>query len=160
MSKAAVWRVVLDMPLRRPFDYLPPKENHGPAVAPGVRVRVPFGRQRLIGIVTEEASWSEIPLERLKPILEVLDAEPVLDTAMLALLVWAADYYHHPIGEVLAAALPKALRLGAAARALTARWVATAEGRAAGASGEPRRAPQQRAVLKSLIEKEGASAAQ
>jgi primosomal protein N' (replication factor Y) len=78
-------------------------------------VRVPFGRQRLIGVVTRGGRLSDIAAERLKPILEVLDEKPVLDAAMLALLKWAAEYYHHPIGEVLAAALPKALRLGAAA---------------------------------------------
>ena len=94
MSRAAVWRVVLDMPLRRPFDYLPPQDASGKPVRPGVRVRVPFGRQRLIGLVTGEAASSDIAPERLKPILEVLDAEPVLDAAMLALLMWAAEYYH------------------------------------------------------------------
>ncbi|HSY09155.1 MAG TPA: primosomal protein N' [Steroidobacteraceae bacterium] len=147
MSRAAVWRVVLDMPLRRPFDYLPPKEDPGRPVTPGVRVRVPFGRQRLIGVVTGEAASSDIPAERLKPILEVLDAEPVLDPSMLALLTWSAEYYHHPIGEVLATALPKALRLGAAAGATTRRWIASAAGRAAAAGAEPRRAPQQRRLL-------------
>jgi primosomal protein N' (replication factor Y) len=155
MSRVAVWRVVLDMPLRRPFDYLPPEEHAGRAIQPGVRVRVPFGRRRLIGVVTEEAASSDIPAERLKPILEVLDAEPVLDTAMLALLMWAAEYYHHPIGEVFAAALPKALRLGAAASGMRKRWVASAAGHEAGLRGEPRRAPQQRSLLLHLIDKEG-----
>src|SRR5476651_616785 len=155
MSRAAVWRVVLDMPLRRPFDYLPPAEDVRHRVAPGVRVRVPFGRQRLIGVVIGDAAHSEIPAERLRPILEVLDSEPVLDPAMLALLVWSADYYHHPIGEVLAAALPKALRLGAAARAVTRRWSATVAGREAAAGGQPHRAPQQRRALMRLIENAG-----
>jgi primosomal protein N' (replication factor Y) (superfamily II helicase) len=159
MSRAAVWRVVLDMPLRRRFDYLPPKEDPaGKALRPGVRVLVPFGRQRLIGVVTEEAASSDVAPERLKMILEVLDAEPVLDPSMLALLAWAADYYHHPIGEVLAAALPKALRLGAPAAALQRRWVATGAGRTAAAGGEPRRAPLQRRVLLHIADKEGCSA--
>jgi primosomal protein N' (replication factor Y) len=158
MSRAAVWRVVLDMPLRRPFDYLPPQDASGKPVRPGVRVRVPFGRQRLIGLVTGEAASSDIAPERLKPILEVLDAEPVLDAAMLALLMWAAEYYHHPLGEVLAAALPKALRLGAPASAMRKVWVVSEEGRAALLSGEPRRAPQQRALLQQLFERKGCSA--
>src|ERR1700722_1844844 len=158
MSRVTVWRVVLDMPLRRPFDYLPPQEDTGKPIRPGIRVRVPFGRQRLIGVVTEEAASSEIAPERLKPILEVLDAEPVLDAAMLALLKWAAEYYHHPIGEVLAAALPKALRLGAQASATRRRWVVSATGRTAQQNGEPRRAPRQRAVLLHLLEKQGCSA--
>jgi primosomal protein N' (replication factor Y) len=158
MSRAAVWRVVLDMPLRRPFDYLPPQDASGKPVRPGVRVRVPFGRQRLIGVVTEEAASSDIAPERLKPILEVLDAEPVLDAPMLALLMWAAEYYHHPLGEVLAAALPKSLRLGAPASATRKHWVVSEEGRAALLSGEPRRAPEQRALLQQLFEHKGCSA--
>jgi primosomal protein N' (replication factor Y) (superfamily II helicase) len=158
MSRVPVWRVVLDMPLRRPFDYLPPQEADGKPIRPGVRVRVPFGRQRLIGVVLAEAAFSDIPVERLKPILEVLDAEPVLDAAMLALLKWAAEYYHHPIGEVLAAALPKALRLGAEARATRKRWVVSPTGHAAQLNGEPRRAPRQRAVLVHLAENQGCTA--
>ena len=155
MSRVAVWRVVLEVPLRRPFDYLPPKEFSGKQLQPGVRVRVPFGRQRLIGVVIAEAASSEIPPQRLKPILEVLDAEPVLDAAMLALLTWAAEYYHHPLGEVLAAALPQALRLGAPASATRRRWVVSAAGRAAQLRGEPRRAPQQRTLLLQLLERNG-----
>jgi len=85
-------------------------------------VRVPFGRQRLVGIVLEAASSSDLPSERLKPILEVLDPRPILDTAALGLLRWAADYYHHPIGEVISAALPKALRLGASSSNTDSRW--------------------------------------
>jgi primosomal protein N' (replication factor Y) len=147
MSKVVVWRVVLDMPLRRPFDYLPPKETSANPIMPGVRVRVPFGRQRLIGMVTEAGASSDIAPERLKPIIEVLDAEPVLDAAMLALLTWSAEYYHHPMGEVVASALPKALRLGAPASAATRRWAATAAGSAAAASAAARRAPQQHRLL-------------
>src|SRR5205823_1446172 len=115
MTGPLVFRVALDMPLRRVFDYLPPKDplpEHVCTVLPGARVLVPFGRQRLVGIILETASSSDLPVERLKPILEVLDPRPILDSAALGLLSWAADYYHHPIGEVISAALPKALRLG------------------------------------------------
>ena len=143
-----VFRVALDTPLRRLFDYLPPA-GPGAAVTPavGVRVRVPFGRQRIIGLVVETPAASELPAERLKPILEVLDRTPVADAAVLELLRWAAQYYHHPIGEVLASALPRALRLGASAVASEERWSATAAGVEAHANGEPRRAPRQRALL-------------
>jgi primosomal protein N' (replication factor Y) len=144
-----VLRVALDTPLRRLFDYLPPASAAGP-VTPGVRVRVPFGRQRLIGLVMASGTGSEIAPERLKPVLEVLDAEPVLDAAALALLSWAADYYHHPVGEVVAGALPKALRAGAGSAACEERWMLSAEGVAAHARGEPRRAPRQRALLEFL----------
>jgi primosomal protein N' (replication factor Y) len=153
--------VALDTPLRRLFDYLPPgSPAGGAAAAPGVRVRVPFGRQRLIGIVVAAAESSELPGDRLKPILEVLDGAPVLDASALELLLWAAQYYHHPIGEVLAAALPKALRLGAPATAVEERWLATDAGAAALAAGELRRAPRQRELLALLAASGAASTGQ
>src|SRR5262245_50516488 len=121
----AVLRIALDTPLRRLFDYLPPANSA--RAEPGQRVRVPFGRQRLVGLVLEQAKSSDLPANKLKSVLEVLDAEPVLDRSALELLRWAADYYHHPIGEVIAAAIPKALRLGAPAVAMEERWTATPE---------------------------------
>ena len=84
-----IFRVALDTPLRRLFDYLPPA---APTLSPtvGVRVRVPFGRQRPIGLVAAVTETSEIPAERLKPILEVLDAMPLLDDGLQELLRWGA----------------------------------------------------------------------
>ena len=140
--------MALDTPLRRLFDYLPPPDGAAPAV--GARVRVPFGRQRLVGVVMGVAQGSELPAERLKPILAVLDAVPVLDAAAVALLEWAAAYYHHPIGEVAAGALPKALREGAPSSALREVWTVTAAGYAALAAGAARRAPRQLALLGAL----------
>jgi primosomal protein N' (replication factor Y) len=77
---------------------------------------------------------------------------------VLALLEWAAAYYHHPPGEVFAGALPRALRRGTPLAATDERWAVTAEGAAAADSGEPRRAPRQRALLGFLRERGGASA--
>jgi primosomal protein N' (replication factor Y) (superfamily II helicase) len=147
-----ILRVALDVPLRRLFDYLPPTPGSRPASI-GTRVRVPFGRQRLVGIVVEVASGSNVPSAQLKTALEVLDAEPVLDEHTLALLRWASDYYHHPLGEVIAAALPKALRFGAAAVRNERTWTVTREGREAFAHGEPARAPRQRRLLALLAER-------
>src|SRR5262245_43211372 len=156
---AAVLRIALDMPLRRLFDYLPLPETSLVGDV-GQRVRVPFGRQRLVGLVMEQADSSDLPVARLKTVLEVLDAEPVLDRSAVELLRWAADYYHHPIGEVIAAAIPKALREGAPIVATEERWTVTAEGADACAQGEPRRAPKQRELLRILMEREGASASE
>ena len=156
MKSFPVVRVALPTPLRRLFDYLP-HPSGDLAIAAGSRVRVPFGRQRLIGTVIETASGSELPYERLKPVLEILDPRPIFDPATLALLSWAADYYHHPIGEVLAAALPKALRLGAAIDATEERWTVTPAALAAYAAGEPARAPRQRQLLAALATQKEAS---
>jgi primosomal protein N' (replication factor Y) (superfamily II helicase) len=160
MNPVDVFRVALDTPLKRLFDYLPPEEGlaNGSSglfsrpVVPGMRVRVPFGRQKLVGIVMEAAGSTDIPEDRLKPILAVLDSQPVLDASALALLRWAAEYYHHPIGEVLSSALPKAMRLGADAEAREELWTVTPEGRTAHEHGEPKRAPKQRELLAYLIE--------
>ena len=153
-----IFRVALDTPLRRLFDYLPPAQA---AVAPavGARVRVPFGRQRPIGLVVEIAATSEVAPARLKPILEVLDPVPVLDEALQGLLLRAAEYYHHPLGQVLSSALPRAIRFGAPLNAREERWLLTEAGAAAAAAGEPRRAPKQRALLALLLEQRELSTA-
>jgi len=124
---------------------------------PGVRVRVPFGRQRLVGIVHSIATSSEVPVEKLKPLLEVIDAEPVIDAGVLELLAFAASYYHHSIGEVVSAALPKLARNGAAAQARVERWFGTEAGHASLASGELNRAKRQRELLQTLSDMPGIS---
>ena len=155
-----LFRVALDTPLRRLFDYLPPAPPAASVgIEPGVRVRVPFGRRRLVGVVMAVADTSEVPPERLKPILEVLDAAPALEASSLELIEWAAEYYHHPVGQVLATALPKLMRLGAGVAATEERWTLTGAGRAAAAAGEPRRAAKQRALLEFLGSRGGAAAA-
>ncbi|MBV8783671.1 MAG: primosomal protein N', partial [Gammaproteobacteria bacterium] len=146
-SAPPVLRVALDTPLRRLFDYLAPP---GAAPPPGTRVQVPFGRQRLVGVVMGSAAASELPAERLKPVLAVLDTSPVLDGQLLELLRWTASYYHHPIGQVIAAALPRALREGAATLAREERWQLTAAGRSALAEPGKRRGPRQAALLAHL----------
>ena len=105
-------RVALPVPLRRQFDYLAP----APLPAIGCRVRVSFGRQQLVGLVTDHPEQSDLPLAKLKPILEVLDATPLLPPTLWQLLLWSAHYYQHPLGEVLQHALPVLLRQGEAAQ--------------------------------------------
>jgi primosomal protein N' (replication factor Y) len=143
VSADAVLRVALDTPLRRLFDYLAPDV----AAPPGTRVLVPFGRQQLVGIVVESAATSELPATKLKPVLRVLDTSPLLEPSLLAFLGWAAAYYHHPLGAVLAAALPRLLREGAGAVATIESWSATDAGRAALTAGTVARAPKQRELL-------------
>jgi primosomal protein N' (replication factor Y) len=154
LTNASILRVALDTPLRRLFDYLPGPDGSS-HVEPGMRVRVPFGRQRLIGVVRSLAATSELPAEKLKAVLEVVDDTPVIDAQVMELLDWAAQYYHHPLGEVIAAALPKLAREGAAARALTERWFATDAGLAGLES--LKRAPRQRELLEALRAAEGVS---
>jgi primosomal protein N' (replication factor Y) (superfamily II helicase) len=155
-----LFRVAVDTPLRRLFDYLAPLSPTGAAEPkPGMRVRVPFGRRRLVGMIMAVTDHSDVPPERLKPILEVLDATPALEASALELIQWAAEYYHHPVGQVLATALPVLLRRGAGVAATEERWTVSGSGTQAAAAGEPRRAPRQRALLAFLLSRGGSAAA-
>lgn len=111
MSGPYYIRVAINRPLAALFDYTCPATLN---VGVGQRVRVPFGRRREIGIVVECDCVPAIAPERIRPLDAVLDTQPVLSAAVLDLLRFAADYYHHPLGETLLNALPPALRKGAA----------------------------------------------
>ena len=101
-------RVVIPRPLYQAYDY--ECSDHQPLPKVGCRVRVPLGPHSLVGIIIESGFTSEF--DKLRPIESVLDSTPLFDKPLLALLQWASVYYHHPIGEVLFAALPKRLRKG------------------------------------------------
>lgn len=111
----SVLRLAIPTPLRRSFDYLPP---HGLSPAelddlrPGIRLRVPFGSRELTGYLLSVEAESPVAVENLKPALEVLDPEPLVDPGLLRLCHWSADYYQHPLGEVYSALFPRRLREG------------------------------------------------
>ncbi len=126
-----ILQIALDTPLRRIFDYRPPAHWQGMAAPPlGVRVRVPFGRRQLIGILVGVAGESAVAAPKLKAALDILDERPVVDPVTFDLLRWAADYYHHPLGEVFAAALPVSLRAGQAALQTVEWWCVSPAGTA------------------------------
>ncbi len=79
------------------------------AVRPGVRVLVPLGARRAVGIVTELVTTSSHP--RLKKILAALDPQPLLDASLLQLCRWMADYYLCSFGEAVSTALPGSVRI-------------------------------------------------
>jgi len=149
-GEPGILKVAVDCPLRAVLDYLPPDGTSAPALPVGARVRVPMGRRSAVGMIVGHAQCSTLPAERLRRVSELLDAQPLLDPGLVALLQWTASYYHHPPGEVMAAALPAALRAGQSAWAQQSWLLATAAGMAAAAGGEPARAPRQRALLDRL----------
>ncbi|MGI9222563.1 MAG: primosomal protein N' [Woeseiaceae bacterium] len=110
MTKPTILKVAVNVPLSRLFDYLAPAGAEN--AQPGCRVLVPFGRQKQVGLVMERSHESDVPAGRLKPCQAVLDDESLLADADLQLIRFTSSYYHHPIGEVAAAALPTLLRAG------------------------------------------------
>ncbi len=146
-------RVAVPSPLRRSFDYRIPEHIPAARLAPGTRVRVPFGRTTRVGVVLERPPRTDVERERLRGIAEILDDEtPLLSPATLKLLLWASAYYHHPVGEVLQVALPIPLRRGRPARIRPARrWRLTEAGRGVDPA-QLVRAPRQAALLRVLGE--------
>jgi len=126
---STILRLAIDVPLRQLFDYRPPAGVGPGKLVPGTRLWVPFGRRRACGVLVELRDTTDIPPARLRAAGALIDDAPVLDEPLLALLRWSADYYHHPPGEVIAAALPAPLRSGAAALEEEERWALTAAAR-------------------------------
>ncbi len=118
-------RVALPAPMRREFTYRVPSRAAAKNLV-GRRVVVPFGRRKLTGVIVGETN--EPPPVEAKELIELLDEEPIVRPAMLALTRWIADYYLASWGESLRAALP----LGGARR--SRRYAVAAPG---GRSGEP-----------------------
>ena len=129
----AVVRVALPVPLPTLFDYLPPLDGEART---GARVRVPFGRGEMVGVVEDPAAEAAVGATRLKRVAEVLDPFPLLDDELMATLAWAADYWAGAPGEAFANALPLALReprpLPATGREA---WALTLQGRSALGAG-------------------------
>ncbi len=95
--------VALPLKVQQTFTYEVPPALRGAAV-PGMRALVPLGNRSVTGyIVGPSSSPSGMPL---KPIHDLLDPEPLLDSHMLELTRWAADYYMTSWGLVIRASLP------------------------------------------------------
>lgn len=155
-TEHGILQVAVPAPLYRLFDYLPPRDFI-PSRPLGCRVRVPFGRRHLTGIILGRAERARIERSALKRVDEVLDEQCIFaESELLELCRWAAGYYVHPIGEVLACALPRSLRQGrSAVRAQVRGWRLTAAG--AGVEAPVlSRAPRQAEVMESLPEDGGA----
>lgn len=140
-------RVALPVPLDKQFDYLI-KPDHSPVI--GGRVRVPFGRQQLVGLVMAITDQSDFPLNQLKAINAVLDNEPLWQPPLFGLLTWASSYYQYPLGDTLANAMPTLLRKGRAASPASLKmWQLTETGRDQPLASLSR-APRQAQVLNTL----------
>ena len=99
--------VAIPKPVRDTFIYEAPS---GAKVNLGSRVSVSFGNQTLIGVVVSKGSNNKKVIKKIKSINYVLNSRGDIPIDILKLCLWAADYYHHPIGEVLTNALPSLLR--------------------------------------------------
>ncbi|HET97273.1 MAG TPA: primosomal protein N' [Desulfurivibrio alkaliphilus] len=118
---ALYFEVAVLAPIHHTLTYAPP-----PGVgrlAPGHRLLVPLGRRQLTGYLLacsttppvvkpgekRSAELREIAADKIRAALAVLDPEPLFPAALVPFFRWIADYYHHPIGDVIQTALPAGL---------------------------------------------------
>ncbi len=112
MQPTLILHVALLKPLRHCFDYLLPIDSMIPVgqLQPGIRLLVPFGKTQMIGVLLVVNQTSCISMDKLRPIIAILDEQPLISKNLLALQQWASQYYHHPIGDVVLGTLPMSLR--------------------------------------------------
>lgn len=113
--------VILPLPLEGTFTYSVP-EPMVAQVRMGVRVLVPLGRSKTYTAMAVQLH-SEKPEFETRPIIQVIDAEPVLIKQQLRLWQWISTYYMSPIGDVFKAALPAGLKAEENYRPKTVRCV-------------------------------------
>ena len=102
--------VILPLPLDGFFTYSVP-QPWGEQVKIGIRVLVPFGRNKTYVGIVAKTHKGPLPSEvQIKAVLQVLDSSPILFDTQLRLWQWIADYYMSPVGEVYKAALPSGLK--------------------------------------------------
>ncbi len=101
--------VAIPRPIDRLFTYVVPEE-WSERMAEGSRVRVPFGRARMVGFVD---GWAPAPRGiEVKPVEALLDeVEPLLDATLCALTRWVAVRYGCRWAEAAEAAVPRPMRL-------------------------------------------------
>lgn len=145
-----ILKIAVPVAIHDLFDYLPPPLAHENDLRPGVRVEVPFGAGKRIGILFAVADTSDIDPERLKPALAILDREPLFGPDDIKLLAWASRYYHHPIGETFATACAQPLRAGQSAAPETLRRLYAAAPHSPEAVQAVRRSLRQAELLREL----------
>jgi primosomal protein N' (replication factor Y) len=94
--------VALPVPLDRAFTY----ELGELEAEVGARVMVPFGGQRLVGVVVKVHDVAPGDGVEVKRVQQVMDEEALLPDELMELGKWVAAYYCAPLGEVLRGMMP------------------------------------------------------
>lgn len=103
--------VILPLPLQDYFTYAV-DDSLAASIVMGMRVLVPFGKGKTYAamVVKLHADKPDLPENKIREILALLDDVPVLLPSQLRLWRWIADYYMSPLGDVMNAALPAGLK--------------------------------------------------
>ena len=150
-------RVALDVPINTLFDY---RCDEASAIDIGLRVLVPFGPRRVIGVIMQVSNHSDISQDRLKVVSRIYRDDTPLPADLLDLFQFCNQYYHHAVGEIVLNALPTGLRK---ARPIRRRGTInfyrfTSSGRQLTLESLPTRAIVKRKLWQALLEHESCSA--
>ncbi len=100
--------VILPLAIPRILSYSIPEPFSG-KILPGMRVQVELGRKTYLAVVQSVSEYAPAGFD-IKPLTDVVDAEPVVNAGQLLFWKWMSNYYMCSLGEVMAAALPNGLR--------------------------------------------------
>jgi primosomal protein N' (replication factor Y) len=154
-----VIRVAFESAADTEFDYGVPDEIW--PVRVGQRVEAPFGRKNKLekGFCVD----ADVPLEdsfaaqdkghKLKTVINVLDKEPLLDTELMDLASWISGYYVCPLGQVLAAMVPAAVKKGAGVKTQQSVYL-TKDDAEAEKTIDQLRGKKQKLIIKHLLKME------
>lgn len=103
--------VILPLPLQDFFTYAV-SDTLAARIFMGMRVLVPFGKSKTYAAMAVRVhdDKPDLPDNKIREILALLDDAPVLLPHQLRLWRWIADYYMSPLGDVMNAALPAGLK--------------------------------------------------
>ncbi len=142
-------QVALDVPLPRLFDY---RADDASIDDIGRRAIVPFGSGTKTGLIVGIAETSDQPPDKLKPAEAILRDMPPLPADWLALCEFCSRYYQHPLGQVVAFALPPMLRRGKLPKA---RKPKVSRGDTPPAAALPTLLPEQQAAVEAITSAQG-----
>jgi primosomal protein N' (replication factor Y) len=103
-------QVILPLSLHDAYTYEVP-QNMQPAIRPGQRVVVQFGRKKFYAALVVSVSGEKPEGFEAKEIVQLLDESPVVFPQNLELWRWMAGYYCCSLGDIFRAALPPGLKL-------------------------------------------------
>jgi primosomal protein N' (replication factor Y) len=96
-------KIAVTVPVEGTFFYTVPKRLEPQALV-GCRALVPFRNRKVTGYILEKSP--AVRDRDTKEILDILDAEPLFHEQLVPFFEWMADYYLHPIGQIIRSALP------------------------------------------------------
>jgi primosomal protein N' (replication factor Y) len=102
--------VIIPLPIKQTFTYRV-RDAEAAFLRPGMRVVVPFGRNKLRTALVFGVGTDALPEYQTKEIDQILDQQPIVTKTQLSFWQWMAEYYMCTLGEVMKAALPGAMLL-------------------------------------------------